>query len=96
MPILIVSFFFFHFILKRIKRRNEIFIFHRYRPVYLPMVIIWIFSVTRDILRMNERFLSFFLFLIPINWIGINMDYQTWTRRKNTSITIHSVISPIH
>lgn len=60
--ILVVSFLFLDSILKRIKRRNEIFIFHRYRPVYLPMVIIWIFPVTRDILRMNVFFLSLFLF----------------------------------
>lgn len=67
--ILVVSFLFLDSILKRIKRRNEIFIFHRYRPVYLPMVIIWIFPVTRDILRMNVFFLSLSLsFLIQ----GIN------------------------
>lgn len=68
--ILVVSFLFLDSILKRIKRRNEIFIFHRYRPVYLPMVIIWIFPVTRDILRMNVFFLSLSLFLFLIQ--GIN------------------------
>lgn len=50
--------FFLDFILD-LDQASKFLFFIRYRPVYLPMVIVWIFSVTRDILRMNENVVAF-------------------------------------